>query len=791
VQMTRHRARLRPRGEPRLRTSFGWFHERMLSGFATDPSDPTRKFVVELFLDGLPIRIARADEYVHELAQEGVGDGCYGFSFPLRDDLLAEGVVAEARIANIGTPIGAPITFANRAGAGKSNDGSGSVRWLGGLRFSGWLGEDARERTLDVLVDGELVAQTEFSGWSNVGADPQTARAARAFAVHLPEKFADGQARQLAVVKANGDSLPGSPVAFVAFAGGLAETLARLDALEPERLRAEAFDRLIPMSVPFSQYQAWRERFPPPRLTPPPHAPLQQAAVVMVGSGDMDDTVASLQAQTRDQWVAALLPQTAGPLGFDPKLALTYLDRDAAGCDFVVFGPAGTILVPTALERIAAAFAQFDKACAVYGDVDVTGTDHSAWPLALPAFDYERMLEQGYCAYFFALRLAVARQALAAGACDLYRLFNAILDRETDWADRIVHVPGALAALPEIDVASVQPVLAAATRAHLDARGAAARVTSARGGLLPAVRSSPIIDSVNISIIIPTRNRRKLLADCIESIKPAVENRAAEIIVVDNDSTDEDTLDYLAAIDGTVARVLRVPGDFNFARLNNLAAAAATGDCLCLLNNDIKALDGNWLDEMLARLASPNVGAVGALLVWPSGVVQHGGVVLGPRFAAAHAFNDRVATDAGYADQLCVAHECSAVTAACLVTRRADFLSVEGMDELRFPVNFNDVDYCLKLRAAGKRIVFTPHARLLHLESASRGCDDTADRRARFERELTNLRTKWGAVLVDDSFYNPTLSLDPYPFSALAWPPRDMSPRVVTQPKPVIAPPGI
>src|SRR5580700_7108505 len=208
--MTRHRARLRPRGEPRLRTSFGWFHERMLSGFATDPSDPTRKFVVELFLDGLPIRIARADEYVHELAQEGVGDGCYGFSFPLRDDLLAEGVVAEARIANVGTPIGAPITFANRAGASKSNDGSGSVRWLGGLRFSGWLGEDARERTLDVLVDGELVAQTEFSGWSNVGADPQTARAARAFAVHLPEKFADGQARQLAVVKANGDSLPGA-----------------------------------------------------------------------------------------------------------------------------------------------------------------------------------------------------------------------------------------------------------------------------------------------------------------------------------------------------------------------------------------------------------------------------------------------------------------------------------------------------------------------------------------------------------------------------------------------------
>jgi O-antigen biosynthesis protein len=543
------------------------------------------------------------------------------------------------------------------------------------------------------------------------------------------------------------------------------------------------------MSVPFSQYQAWRDRFPPPR--PPTPTLMRRAAVVMVGPGDMDATVESLQTQTHDQWIAASLPAGVGPTGFDPDLANTYLDGDAAGCDFVVFGLAGTILLPLALERIATAFAQFDKAWAVYSDVDVTAADRSIWPLAFPAFDYERLLEQGYCAHLFAVPLAVAQQALAAGAADLYRLFNAILDRETDWAGRIVHVPGALGTLPELDVAALQRPLAAATRAHLEAKGVAARVTPVTGGVLPAVRFSRVIDRVNISIIIPTRNRRKLLAGCIEPIKPAVEKHAAEIIVVDNDTTDEETLHYLAAIDGKLARVLRIPGTFSFARLNNLSADQAAGDCLCLLNNDIKALDGDWLDEMLARLAGPNVGAVGALLVWPSGVVQHGGVVLGPGFAAAHAFNDRVMTDARYADQLCVAHQCSAVTAACLVTRRADFLSIGGMDELRFPVNFNDVDYCLKLRAAGKRIVFTPHAKLSHLESASRGQDDTPDRRARFARELANLRTKWGAALVDDSFYNPTLSLDPQPFSALAWPPRNMAPRIARRPRPIMAPPGI
>jgi O-antigen biosynthesis protein len=236
--------------------------------------------------------------------------------------------------------------------------------------------------------------------------------------------------------------------------------------------------------------------------------------------------------------------------------------------------------------------------------------------------------------------------------------------------------------------------------------------------------------------------------------------------------------------------VLRVPGPFNFARLNNAAAEIANGQILCLLNNDTKALSNDWLREMLGRLAEYDVGAVGALLVWPSGVVQHGGVVLGTGFAATHAFNDRIDGDSGYADLLRVAHECSAVTAACLVTRRGDYKEVGGMDDVRFPVNFNDVDYCLKLRARGKRVIFTPHARLLHVESASRGFDRRAGGKERFERELQNLRAKWGTVLAADPYYNPVLSLDPIPFSALAWPPRSMGPRVNSPPVPTVIPSG-
>ena len=233
-----------------------------------------------------------------------------------------------------------------------------------------------------------------------------------------------------------------------------------------------------------------------------------------------------------------------------------------------------------------------------------------------------------------------------------------------------------------------------------------------------------------------------------------------------------------------------VPGPFNFSRIINRGATAASGEFLLLLNNDVEALQPGWLEEMLSRMAEPDVGAVGAALLWPSGVVQHGGVVLGPKFAALHAFNDRIESDPGYADLLRVAHECSAVTAACLLTERRLFLAAGGFDEYRFPVNFNDVDYCLRLRAGGLRVVLTPHARLLHRESATRGDERRPDQAFRGQRELRNLRAIWGEALTADPAYHPMLSLDQTPFSALAWPPRPAPPRLPFWPRPRPVPPG-
>jgi hypothetical protein len=170
--------------------------------------------------------------------------------------------------------------------------------------------------------------------------------------------------------------------------------------------------------------------------------------------------------------------------------------------------------------------------------------------------------------------------------------------------------------------------------------------------------------------------------------------------------------------------------------------------------------------------------------------VQHGGVVLGPGFAAGPAFVERIDGDPGYADLLSTTHEVSAVTCACLLTDRRLFLEQGGLDGLHFPVRFNDVDYCLRLRAKGLRIVQAVHAKLLHRQSSHRGQDRSADQKGRFLRERDNLRAIWGEVLLADPCYNPLLSLDGLPFSALAWPPRPAAARQACWPAPRLLPPG-
>jgi O-antigen biosynthesis protein len=770
---------LTPRGKSTLRTAFHRAGERRFSGFAVDTASLAQRFAVEILVDGCPIKVLRSDEYVHQLVTEAIGDGYYGFSCVLSEAVLGDGAVVEARLANVSTVVGAPIALPQPSDAAPSIE-RGTFRWLGGLKFSGTIVSGQEHATANVFVDGTLVTRVQATKWTHVGTSEDDASATRAFDFWLPEKFADGKVHTLSMTNEAGEDIVGKNLSFLAYPDGLRELVAARGLTDREALRAEIYESLMPMSVPFSEYRRWCERFP--NLTGPSVA--STCAVIFMGHSESDAALASLNEQTHADWVAAALtPQGDDPFALDVTLAQEFLGGDGAECNIVIFALAGTLFKPTALQQIAAAFAESEATEVIYCDIDLGTRDGSRFPLALPAFDYERMLEQGYCALLFAMRRAIADRLLSNGPSNLYRLFNSFLDEGTAAQSAILHLPGSLGTLPQFDKHLAARALTEATNTHLKRRGVQADASPHSSGILPATRVVRAHKHTPTTVIIPTRNRHSLLRSCIETIWPAVERSKAEVLIVDNDSSDPDTLNYLKEIE-SVATILRVPADFNFPLLNNRAVEAVSTEVVCLLNNDIKALDDLWLDEMLSRIEDPEIGAVGALLVWPSGVVQHGGVVLGPSFAAAHAFNDRIGTDVGYGDLLRVAHECSAVTAACMVTRRRDYLAVGGMDETWFPVNFNDVDYCLKLRATGKRVLFTPHAKLVHLESASRGSDVRPDQDRRFQRELSSLRSKWGEVLAADPYYNPILSRDPIPYSGLAWPPGPMEPRINRQPAP-------
>jgi GT2 family glycosyltransferase len=276
-----------------------------------------------------------------------------------------------------------------------------------------------------------------------------------------------------------------------------------------------------------------------------------------------------------------------------------------------------------------------------------------------------------------------------------------------------------------------------------------------------------------VSIIIPTHNAAVLLRTCLASILARTDYAPYEIVVVNNRSDDPQTLalfDELAQ--EPIVRVIDYDAAFNFSALNNFAVRHARGDVVCLLNNDIEVITGRWLDEMVSHALRPEIGAVGAMLYYPNLTVQHAGAVLGLGGVANHAFLNHAHGTEGYMNRARLAQNYSAVTGACLAIRRAVFAQVGGFNETDLPIAFNDIDFCLRVRAAGYRNLWTPFAELFHHESASRGKEDTPEKQARFDREVAYMRRTWGPMLDHDPAYNLNLALNVEGWD-LAWPPRE------------------
>lgn len=277
------------------------------------------------------------------------------------------------------------------------------------------------------------------------------------------------------------------------------------------------------------------------------------------------------------------------------------------------------------------------------------------------------------------------------------------------------------------------------------------------------------VKSPLVSIIIPTRDRLDILKKCIDSVQQKTDYPHWEIIVVDNQSSEPETLAYLkGVVSDARIKVIHYEKPFNYAAINNFAVKYAQGEILALLNNDVEVINDGWLSEMVAHAVRLEIGAVGAKLLYANGMVQHAGVIIGLGGVAGHAHKYLQKNDHGYCHRAVVTQNLSAVTGACLVTRKNCYKEVGGLNEENLKIAFNDIDFCLKLLAAGYKNLFTPHALLYHHESISRGRDDTPEKHELFVREFNYMKNTWGKKLQNDPAYNNNLTLEFVDFSLSA-----------------------
>lgn len=264
-----------------------------------------------------------------------------------------------------------------------------------------------------------------------------------------------------------------------------------------------------------------------------------------------------------------------------------------------------------------------------------------------------------------------------------------------------------------------------------------------------------------VSLIIPTKNSKNLVKSCIESIQNLTTYRNFEILLVDNGSDEKESLDYFAELEQTYSntKVLRYNAPFNYSKINNFAVEHAKGSVIGLINNDIEVISPKWLSYMVGHVVRKDIGCVGAKLLYSDERVQHAGVVLGYGGGAGHAHKYFPRYHSGYLKRLTATNNFSAVTAACLLVKKVDYLDVLGLNESQLEVAFNDVDFCLKVLELGKRNIYCAEAELYHHESVSRGHEDTQEKKARFESELAYIQNRWSNYIEHDPAYNPNLTL--------------------------------
>ncbi|KQP04111.1 glycosyl transferase [Methylobacterium sp. Leaf99] len=522
--------------------------------------------------------------------------------------------------------------------------------------------------------------------------------------------------------------------------------------------------------TPRGRYRAWAssrrriEATSGPGTGPPIHLvlPARRADGARVA-----ETLHSLAAQIGTGWTAtvAWLDGHEAVPGVDPRV--THTDWRGRGTlrDLIPDAAILGVLVPgeclraDALALLAGALAGPGAPHMVYADEEIAGV-HPV-PRLKPDWSPDLALAQGYPGFTLYTGALLAR-LLDVPLGDSEALVDPV-DCRIDLglsaaaaveARRVAHLPRVLLRVPEADHTGRY---AERLERHLRAFGSPAR-TRIESGLTdllwPLPEPAPLV-----TVVIPSRDRLDLIRSAADGVLNGTAYPAIELVIVDNGSIDPAVHAHYAQLrrDPRVT-ILDWPAPFDFSAMTNAGVARARGRVVVLLNNDVAILREDWLDVMVRQACRPEVGAVGAKLLYGDGTLQHAGVVVGLGGRAGHILRRRPADSPGHLGQMRVAHEVSAVTAACLAVEKRKFDAVGGLDADAFPIDFNDVDLCLRLDAAGYRTVWTPHAVVAHLESTSRG-PSVGPARARFEAEADRFVARWRDTIRHDPYYHPALSL--------------------------------
>ena len=434
------------------------------------------------------------------------------------------------------------------------------------------------------------------------------------------------------------------------------------------------------------------------------------------------------------------------------------------------------LLAPNALYEIVKILQDHPQADALYTDEDkvTTELDEHFQPHLKPDFNLDLLRSNNYICHFFVVRKSVVEKAGGFrkefdGAQDYDFIF-----RCTEKAEEVLHVPEILyhwrthKASTADNPASKMYAFEAGKRAieaHLERTGTKGEVSHTQDLGFYRVKY-PVQGKPLVSVIIPNKDEKETLQTCLEMLEKNTGYQNLEIIIVENNSTTDEIFRYYKELSGNQrVHLLRWGKEFNYSAINNFAVAHAKGEYLLFLNNDVKSINSGWLEEMLGVCQRPEVGGVGAKLIYPDNTIQHAGCVIGMGGIAGHMFVDMPADRTGYLHKASILQDMSAVTAACLLMKKEVFEQAGGFTE-ELAVAFNDVDLCLKVRKNGYLIVYDPYAKLYHMESKTRGAEDSKEKVRRFQTEIEYMRCHWIDILKNgDPCYNKNLSLTKWNYS--------------------------